>query len=283
MAAPDADHLVGSRMARRGAAIVVLAARRWPAPAAGPPGDGREHVDRGRPPHRGHTPRRATSKPAASIAGAEVGRLPKVPEADRARPARRTAGTQRERLPDGGVPRRRGDVDAGVRGGRPAVHAGAVDDLPRPGPHGLRHAERRRGPVLLPGRSRRLSRHALLRPARPHRRRQARGLRAGLRGRARGRPSRAGALGITGRVGAADQQDPAGTNARSVRLELQADCFAGIWKHATYERGQLTAADFEDALRPWRSSATTSSSAAPPGRSRRRTGRTARPSSASIG
>jgi uncharacterized protein len=56
-------------------------------------------------------------------------------------------------------------------------------------------------------------------------------------------------LGITGRVRAADQQDPAGTNARSVRLELQADCFAGIWKHATYERGQLTANDFEDALR----------------------------------
>jgi uncharacterized protein len=56
-------------------------------------------------------------------------------------------------------------------------------------------------------------------------------------------------LGTTGRVRAADQQDPPGTNARSVRLELQADCFAGIWKHATYERGQLTASDFEDALR----------------------------------
>jgi hypothetical protein len=48
---------------------------------------------------------------------------------------------------------------------------------------------------------------------------------------------------------AADQQHPAGTNMRSVRLELQADCFAGVWKHATYQRGQLTAADFEDALR----------------------------------
>ena len=34
-----------------------------------------------------------------------------------------------------------------------------------------------------------------------------------------------------------------------MRLELQADCFAGIWKHATYERGQLTEKDFEDALR----------------------------------
>ncbi len=56
-------------------------------------------------------------------------------------------------------------------------------------------------------------------------------------------------LGITTRVRAADEQDPPGTNARSVRLELQADCFAGIWKHATYERGQLTAEDFADALR----------------------------------
>jgi predicted metalloprotease len=45
------------------------------------------------------------------------------------------------------------------------------------------------------------------------------------------------------------QQDPGGTNARSVRLELQADCFAGIWKHATYQRGQLEDKNFEDALR----------------------------------
>jgi len=56
-------------------------------------------------------------------------------------------------------------------------------------------------------------------------------------------------LGITGRVRAADEQDPTGENARSVRLELQADCFAGIWKHATYERGQLDQEDFADALR----------------------------------
>jgi predicted metalloprotease len=34
-----------------------------------------------------------------------------------------------------------------------------------------------------------------------------------------------------------------------VRLELLADCFAGIRKHTTYERGQLTEADFEDGLR----------------------------------
>jgi predicted metalloprotease len=56
-------------------------------------------------------------------------------------------------------------------------------------------------------------------------------------------------LGIMQRVAAADQQDPAGENARSVRLELQADCFAGIWKHSRYLRGQLSDDDFEEALR----------------------------------
>jgi uncharacterized protein len=56
-------------------------------------------------------------------------------------------------------------------------------------------------------------------------------------------------LGISHRVAVADQQDPAGKNARSVRVELQADCFAGIWKHSSYQRGELTAKDFEDALR----------------------------------
>jgi uncharacterized protein len=56
-------------------------------------------------------------------------------------------------------------------------------------------------------------------------------------------------LGILQRVRAADQQDPAGENARSVRVELQADCLAGIWKHSRYRRGQLTPEDFEEALR----------------------------------
>jgi predicted metalloprotease len=55
-------------------------------------------------------------------------------------------------------------------------------------------------------------------------------------------------LGITGRVRAADQQDPAGTNARSVRLELQADCFAGIWGHSTQQRDILEQGDVEEAL-----------------------------------
>jgi uncharacterized protein len=56
-------------------------------------------------------------------------------------------------------------------------------------------------------------------------------------------------LGISQRVHAANQQDPAGENARSVRIELQADCLAGIWAHSVYQRGQLTDQDLNQALR----------------------------------
>jgi uncharacterized protein len=56
-------------------------------------------------------------------------------------------------------------------------------------------------------------------------------------------------IGILQRTAAEDQRDPDGANARSVRVELQADCFAGIWKHSRYHRGQLRPEDFADALR----------------------------------
>ena len=56
-------------------------------------------------------------------------------------------------------------------------------------------------------------------------------------------------VGTLQRKAKADEQDPAGQNARSVRFELQADCFAGIWKHSRYQRGQLTAHDLAEALR----------------------------------
>jgi len=55
-------------------------------------------------------------------------------------------------------------------------------------------------------------------------------------------------LGTIRLVRSLDQSDPAGANARSVRLELQADCFAGVWKHSRYRREQLTESDLADAL-----------------------------------
>jgi len=56
-------------------------------------------------------------------------------------------------------------------------------------------------------------------------------------------------LGLHGRVAAANAEDPDGANGRSVRVELQADCYAGIWLHSVARAGQLTQADVEDILR----------------------------------
>jgi predicted metalloprotease len=55
-------------------------------------------------------------------------------------------------------------------------------------------------------------------------------------------------LGIDRRVAAANQANPAGENARSVRVELQADCLAGAWAHSLYTRSELTTRDLEQKL-----------------------------------
>ena len=56
-------------------------------------------------------------------------------------------------------------------------------------------------------------------------------------------------LGITSRVAAADRANPSARNALSVRVELQADCFAGVWAHSTYERNLLETGDIQEALK----------------------------------
>jgi predicted metalloprotease len=55
-------------------------------------------------------------------------------------------------------------------------------------------------------------------------------------------------VGITGRVAAAEAANPSATNALSVRVELQADCFAGVWAHSADERDLLEPGDIEEAL-----------------------------------
>src|ERR1700736_6205748 len=46
----------------------------------------------------------------------------------------------------------------------------------------------------------------------------------------------------------AQQGSMRGASSSSVRLELQADCFAGIWAHSTQQRGLLEKGDVESAL-----------------------------------
>jgi predicted metalloprotease len=55
-------------------------------------------------------------------------------------------------------------------------------------------------------------------------------------------------LGIDEQVRRVQEQRPDMQNPLSVRMELQADCFAGVWGHATQQRDILEAGDLEDAL-----------------------------------
>ena len=54
--------------------------------------------------------------------------------------------------------------------------------------------------------------------------------------------------GITQQVDAASRENPDQRNALSVRVELQADCLAGVWAHSTFERGLLEEGDLEEGL-----------------------------------
>jgi predicted metalloprotease len=62
--------------------------------------------------------------------------------------------------------------------------------------------------------------------------------------------------GIEARVRQEQRSDPGSVNALSVRLELQADCYAGVWGHSAAQTGraaqgkvELDPGDAEDALR----------------------------------
>ena len=54
--------------------------------------------------------------------------------------------------------------------------------------------------------------------------------------------------GIEQQVHDAMQSDRSQRNALSVRLELQADCYAGVWGHSTQQRGIIDNADIEQGL-----------------------------------
>lgn len=56
-------------------------------------------------------------------------------------------------------------------------------------------------------------------------------------------------LGTEQQVQRAMQQHPEQKNQYSIRLELQADCYAGIWGHSTEQRKILEAGDVDEAMR----------------------------------
>ncbi len=55
-------------------------------------------------------------------------------------------------------------------------------------------------------------------------------------------------LGIDQQVRRLQNQDPGAANALSVRLELQADCLAGVWGHEANKQGILEPGDIEEGL-----------------------------------
>ena len=55
-------------------------------------------------------------------------------------------------------------------------------------------------------------------------------------------------LGIEGKVHQLQESNSSQANPLSVKHELQADCFAGVWAHSTQQRGLLEKGDVESAL-----------------------------------
>ena len=54
--------------------------------------------------------------------------------------------------------------------------------------------------------------------------------------------------GVSSQVHQLSQQHPAQANQLSVRTELQADCYAGVWAHSAYTRDLLEPGDLDEAL-----------------------------------
>lgn len=56
-------------------------------------------------------------------------------------------------------------------------------------------------------------------------------------------------IGIADLVDAANHAAPSGKNGRSVQVELEADCLAGVWAHSAYPRSELSVDELYEALK----------------------------------
>ena len=55
-------------------------------------------------------------------------------------------------------------------------------------------------------------------------------------------------LGTSDEVNRVRREDPDRANEASVRLELQADCYSGVWAHSVFEAGDLESGDIDEAI-----------------------------------
>ena len=70
-------------------------------------------------------------------------------------------------------------------------------------------------------------------------------------------------LGTDAQMRQSAQRDSRRQNELSVRLELQADCYAGVWGHSTQQRNKLQPGDIEEGLKArWETSRTANSASA---------------------
>lgn len=56
-------------------------------------------------------------------------------------------------------------------------------------------------------------------------------------------------IGTSDEVHRLEQADPANANELSVRLELQADCYAGVWGNTVFQQGDLERGDVDEAVK----------------------------------
>ena len=131
---------------------------------------------------------------------------------------------------------------------REALHPRPIGALPRRRQHRLRSCELGCRAVLLPGRRPRLSRSQLLRRHADFARAPGDFAWAYVIAHEMGHHVQ-DETGTSDQVHSQQQSSPGEANQLSVRLELQADCYAGVWANTVFKQGDLEKGDVREAVK----------------------------------